>query len=149
MMSLYGEALELLKKQPPNMAALHELAPFLVSAFGRIPPPALGPMAFKRYWDTTYQGLVVERGSYPLSIEGCLIAYHEVYGGDPPMGINVGGWESTTDTPDTQSALTSVISADRLRSGDNNGEPRSAQISVADDTQSGRLAMNSDTFGEC
>lgn len=100
-MSCYETVLEVLRKSPPDLPTLHLLAPFLASAFVRIPPPARGPMAFKRFWDDTYKGSNVSFSAedvqrYPSEIRGCLKAFHEVFGGDPPTGITFGSSQTTT-----------------------------------------------------
>ena len=93
--------LDVLQKSPPDLPALHLLAPFLASTFARIPPPARGPMAFKRFWDDAYKGSNVTFSSgdaqrYPSEIRGCLKAFHEVFGGDPPTGVTFGSSQTTT-----------------------------------------------------
>jgi len=100
-MSCYETVLDVLHKSPPDLPTLHLLAPFLASAFVRIPPPARGPMAFKRFWDETYKGSNIflsagDAQSYPPEIRGCLKAFHEVFGGDPPTGITFGSSQTTT-----------------------------------------------------
>jgi hypothetical protein len=100
-MSCYENILEVLRKSPPDLPTLHLLAPFLASAFLRIPPPARGPMAFKRFWDDTYKGSNIsfsagDAQSYPPKIRECLKAFHEVFGGDPPTGITFGSSQTTT-----------------------------------------------------
>ena len=100
-MSCYENILEILRMSPPDLPTLHLLAPFLASAFVRIPPPARGPMAFKRFWDDTYKGSNISFSAedsqrYPLEIRGCLKAFHEVFGGDPPTGITFGSSQTTT-----------------------------------------------------
>jgi hypothetical protein len=100
-MSCYENILEVLHKSPPDLPTLHLLAPFLASAFVRIPPPARGPMAFKKFWDDTYKGSnisfsVGDAQMYPPEIRGCLKAFHEVFGGDPPTGITFGSSQTTT-----------------------------------------------------
>jgi hypothetical protein len=100
-MSCYETILDILHKSPPDLPTLHLLAPFLASAFVRIPPPARGPMAFKRFWDETYKGSNVSFSAedaqrYPSEIRGCLKAFHEVFGGDPPTGITFGSSQTTT-----------------------------------------------------
>lgn len=100
-MPCYETILDVLHKLPPDLPTLHLLAPFLASAFVRIPPPARGPMAFKRFWDDTYKGSNISFSAgdaqrYPLEIRGCLKAFHEVFGGDPPTGITFGSSQTTT-----------------------------------------------------
>ena len=100
-MPCYETVLDVLQKSPPDLPTLHLLAPFLASAFARIPPPARGPMAFKRFWDDTYKGSNVTFSSvdaqrYPSEIRGCLKAFHEVFGGDPPTGVTFGSSQTTT-----------------------------------------------------
>ena len=100
-MSCYETVLGVLHKSPPDLPTLHLLAPFLASAFVRIPPPARGPMAFKRFWDDTYKGSNISFSAgdgqrYPSEIRGCLKAFHEVFGGDPPTGITFGSSQTTT-----------------------------------------------------
>lgn len=100
-MSCYENILELLQKLPPDLPTLRLLAPFLASAFVRIPPPARGPIAFKRFWDETYKGSNIsfsagDAEGYPPEIRGCLKAFHEVFGGEPPTGITFGSSQSTT-----------------------------------------------------
>jgi len=100
-MSCYETVLDVLRKSPPDLPTLHLLAPFLASAFVRIPPPARGPMAFKRFWDDAYKGSNISFSTgdaqrYPSEIRGCLKAFHEVFGGDPPTGITFGSSQATT-----------------------------------------------------
>jgi hypothetical protein len=100
-MPCYETVLDVLHKSPPDLPTLHLLAPFLASAFVRIPPPARGPMGFKRFWDDTYKGSNVSFAAgdaqrYPSEIRGCLKAFHEVFGGDPPTGITFGSSQTTT-----------------------------------------------------
>jgi len=100
-MPCYETVLDVLQKSPPDLPTLHLLAPFLASAFARIPPPARGPMAFKRFWDDTYKGSnvtfsFVDAQRYPSEIRGCLKAFHEVFGGDPPTGVTFGSSQTTT-----------------------------------------------------
>lgn len=100
-MSWYENILKVLHKSPPDLPTLHLLAPFLASAFVRIPPPARGPMAFKRFWDDTYKGSNISFSAgdaqrYPSEIRECLKAFHEVFGGDPPTGITFGSSQTTT-----------------------------------------------------
>ena len=103
-MSFYEQALNMLQKLPPEVDLLHQFAPFLVSSFHRIPPPALGPIAFKRFWDLTYQGSYASSSSYPEAIKRCLRAYHEVFGGDPPTGITIGSSQLTDESQGVSSA---------------------------------------------
>ena len=99
-MPFYETVLDVLQKSPPDLPTLHLLAPFLASAFARIPPPARGPMAFKRFWDATYKGSNASFSGdvqrYPSEIRGCLKAFHEVFGADPPTGITFGSSQATT-----------------------------------------------------
>lgn len=100
-MSCYENILDVLHKSPPDLPTLHLLAPFLASAFVRIPPPARGPIAFKRFWDDTYKGTNTSFSAgdaqrYPSEIKGCLKAFHEAFGGDPPTGITFGSSQTTT-----------------------------------------------------
>jgi len=100
-MPCYETVLDVLQKSPFDLSTLHLLAPFLASAFARIPPPARGPMAFKRFWDETYKGSNVTFSSgdaqrYPSEIRECLKAFHEVFGGDPPTGVTFGSSQTTT-----------------------------------------------------
>ncbi|KAF9783539.1 hypothetical protein BJ322DRAFT_160279 [Thelephora terrestris] len=100
-MSCYESILDVLHKSPPDLPTLHLLAPFLASAFVRIPPPARGPIAFKKFWDDTYKGsnasfAAGDAQRYPSEIRGCLKAFHEAFGGDPPTGITFGSSQTTT-----------------------------------------------------
>lgn len=106
------------------MDKLHQLAPFLSSAFVRIPPPALGPLAFKRFWDSTYQGVGSTPRNYPESIKCCLRAYHEVYGGDPPTGITMGSQNSTEGTDSQPSFDPSRIVPTGFASKPRSNEPK-------------------------
>ena len=103
-MSCYENILGILHRSPPDLPTLHLLAPFLASAFVRIPPPARGPMAFKKFWDDTYKGSGVSFSAgdaqrYPSEIRGCLKAFHEAFGGDPPTGITFGSSQTTVGFP--------------------------------------------------
>jgi hypothetical protein len=118
-MPLYEQALQRLQLLPADIDVLHQLAPLLSSSFTRIPPPALGPIAFKKFWDATFQGASPTPRGYPDSIKCCLRAYHEVYGGDPPTGVTIGSSQSSSaDAPqllELPRTTHSRLEEDRLR----------------------------------
>jgi hypothetical protein len=86
-MPLYCDTLLTLKQQPPSLESLHSIAPFLVSAFVQVPPPALGPLAFEAFWKETYHLMGQVQGSYPVNIKRCLKTYDMVF--DDNLAANI------------------------------------------------------------
>ena len=93
---LYCDALGALQKIPISADTLQAFAPFLCSAFVRIPEPGYGPLAFCEFWKHIQPSLAHLNGAYPEEIKSALKASHDVLGIDVPIGIFL-GTESYTD----------------------------------------------------
>ncbi|CAE6528641.1 unnamed protein product [Rhizoctonia solani] len=50
----YAHAMQGLSSLPSESLDLNKLAPFLASAFARIPPPGAGPLAFSLFWNQKF-----------------------------------------------------------------------------------------------
>jgi hypothetical protein len=87
-MPLYCDTLAILRMHPPSLVTLETLSLFLSSAFTRIPPPALGPMAFEAFWRTTYMETEKVRRNYPERIKLCLKAFDDAFGGNLSLGLS-------------------------------------------------------------
>ncbi|KAF8503016.1 hypothetical protein BU17DRAFT_71831 [Hysterangium stoloniferum] len=76
--AFYIAALKSLKITPVSSDTLHSLTPLLASAFTHIPPPALGPSAFKAFWAATYGCLGSLELRYPEELKPILRNIQEV-----------------------------------------------------------------------
>ncbi|KDN49973.1 hypothetical protein RSAG8_01309, partial [Rhizoctonia solani AG-8 WAC10335] len=65
----YAHAMQGLSSLPSQSIDLNKLAPFLASAFARIPPPGAGPLAFSLFWNQKFHGGGV---SVPEILKPCL-----------------------------------------------------------------------------
>jgi hypothetical protein len=96
-MPVYCDALSMLENLETTLQALNAIASFLASAFVRAPDPALGPMAFLKFWCATYLHREDLRGMHPPDIQKCLKAVDFVYAGNlanTPLNSNVRSSES-------------------------------------------------------
>jgi hypothetical protein len=87
-MSLYADTLTKLANHPLSTITLRTLTPFFISAFARIPHPALGPLAFQTYWKATYYGKHEYIHHIPLKLRSCLKAFDDAYGDDLGKGLS-------------------------------------------------------------
>lgn len=69
---MYIASLEALKTVSLTSDNLHALTPLFISAFSRIPEPALGPSAFKSFWTQTYTLLAPSGLDYPEDLKPVL-----------------------------------------------------------------------------
>ncbi|KAF8679558.1 hypothetical protein RHS04_04422 [Rhizoctonia solani] len=65
----YAHAMQGLTSLPASAIDLDKFAPFLASAFTRIPPPGAGPLAFSLFWNQKFHGSGV---SVPETLKPCL-----------------------------------------------------------------------------
>jgi hypothetical protein len=86
-MSLYDSLLTRIQSLPLSITSLNALVPLLTAAFSRIPPPALGPAAFMRFFNTVHARLAVLPDSYSDELRVCIDACVRGYGGDWPSGM--------------------------------------------------------------
>jgi hypothetical protein len=87
LMPLYDSLLKRLELLPLTVGSLNALAPLLTAAFSRIPPPALGPAAFLRFFQTVHSRIVAPGFAYSDELHVCIDACVRVYGGEWPSGI--------------------------------------------------------------
>ena len=85
-MSLYSDTLAVLERHPLSLDLLHSMEWFLAAGFSRIVSPALGPLAFERFWRATYHGRF--SSGFPAGIMSLLSAL-AVYGGDLLAGVSL------------------------------------------------------------
>ncbi|EED86088.1 predicted protein [Postia placenta Mad-698-R] len=83
---LYQSTLHRLRGLSAPANVLHVLAPFLCSAFGHIPSPALGPAAFKDFWDHIRPTLRPDQ-SIPAEIKKILVPCYEFLEGTVPPDV--------------------------------------------------------------
>ncbi|KDQ27025.1 hypothetical protein PLEOSDRAFT_159058 [Pleurotus ostreatus PC15] len=96
---IYCLALESLQRLPPTAGTITDFGDFLTSAFVRVPSPALGPKAFRAYWQATFHGRHEFVAVYPDSLKQCLKAFDEAAGGDLGMGLSLETASDVTPTP--------------------------------------------------
>ncbi|KAG8763821.1 hypothetical protein FRC11_011892 [Ceratobasidium sp. 423] len=65
----YAHAMQGLSSLPTQSLDLDKLAPFLASAFSRIPAPGAGPLAFSLFWNQKFQGNSIQ---VPEILKPCL-----------------------------------------------------------------------------
>ena|ERR1700720_570200 len=87
-MSLYTDSLAKLHHHPLSVEYLQILVPFLTSCFVRIPPPALGPLAFQTFWKATYHGKQEFLRDMPAKLKVCINAFDDAFGGDLAIGLS-------------------------------------------------------------
>jgi hypothetical protein len=87
LMPLYDSLLLRLESLPIKIASLNNLAPLLTAAFSHIPPPALGPAAFRRFFYAAHARLAAPSNAYTDELRVCLDACVRGYGGEWPSGM--------------------------------------------------------------
>ncbi|KAG8746012.1 hypothetical protein FRC10_006351 [Ceratobasidium sp. 414] len=68
----YAHAMQGLTAVPDELLDLGKLAPFLASAFTRIPAPGAGPLAFSLFWSQKFAARGPPEGGYPEMLKPCL-----------------------------------------------------------------------------
>ncbi|KAF4593329.1 hypothetical protein EYR38_009043 [Pleurotus pulmonarius] len=102
---IYCSVLDSLQRLPPTADTIIDFGDFFTSAFVRVPSPALGPKAFRAFWQTTFHAKHEFVAIYPDSLKQCLKAFDEAAGGDLGMGLSL---ETTSDmTPTPRSVISS------------------------------------------
>jgi len=86
-MSLYDSLLRRLQSLPLSVTSLNALVPLLTAAFSRIPPPALGPAAFIRFFNRVHAHLAVLPNAYSDELRVCIDACVRGYGEEWPSGM--------------------------------------------------------------
>ncbi|KAH9955133.1 hypothetical protein BC827DRAFT_887363 [Russula dissimulans] len=86
-MPLYDSLLQRLQSLPLSVTSLNALVPLLTAAFSRIPPPALGPAAFRRFFCAVHARLAAPSNAYSDELRVCLDACVRGYGGEWPPGM--------------------------------------------------------------
>ena len=86
-MPLYDSLLLRLESLPISVTSLNALVPLLTAAFSHIPPPALGPAAFRRFFYAVHARLTAPSNAYSDELRVCIDACVRGYGGEWPSGI--------------------------------------------------------------
>ncbi|KAI9508331.1 hypothetical protein F5148DRAFT_1197378 [Russula earlei] len=97
-MPLYDSLLIRLQSLPLSVTRLNAFVPLLTAAFSRIPPPALGPAAFRRFFYAVHARLSAPSDAYNDELRVCLDACVRAYGGEWPSGIGPLSSSSQTQT---------------------------------------------------
>ena len=87
LMPLYDSLLLRLQSLSISVASLNALVPLLTAAFSHIPPPALGPVAFRRFFYAVHTRLAAPSDAYSDELRVCIDACVRGYGGDWPSGM--------------------------------------------------------------
>ena len=87
-MPLYQTTLERLADYQFSADTLETIAPFLASAFKRMPLPALGPTAFKEFWDVVWPRAALHSSRLPEDFKQALRINHNVFGGHIPSDMS-------------------------------------------------------------
>ncbi|KAF7985574.1 hypothetical protein HWV62_3851 [Athelia sp. TMB] len=86
--NLYSEILIMLAKLPLSTILLQTLGHFLLSGFqGRVPPPAICPLAFEAFWKGTFHNRTEFLNNLPVDIRDCLRAFDIGFGGHLGAGL--------------------------------------------------------------
>jgi len=87
LMPLYDSLLLRLQSLSISVASLNALVPLLTAAFSHIPPPALGPVAFRRFFYAVHARLAAPSDAYSDELRVCIDACVRGYGGEWPSGM--------------------------------------------------------------
>lgn len=117
LMSLYDSLLTRLQSLPLSVTSLNSLVPLLIAAFSRIPPPALGPAAFLRFFNTVHTRLAALPNAYSDELRVCIDACVRGYGRDWPSGMVPLSSSSQTQTQLGQLTI-EVLLSPAVRKGD-------------------------------
>lgn len=91
--SIYIDSLVKLRNHTPSVETLNSLAPFFTSAFWRMPPPALGPLAFETFWKATYHEKPELLRHIPEKLKASIKGFDDAFGG----GLTA-GWSHDTES---------------------------------------------------
>lgn len=97
-MPLYDSLLLRLQSLSISVASLNALVPLLTAAFSHIPPPALGPTAFRRFFYAAYARLAAPSDAYSDELRTCIDSCVRIYGGEWPCGMHPLSLSSQTQT---------------------------------------------------
>jgi hypothetical protein len=86
-MPLYDSLLLRLQSLPISATSLNALVPLLTAAFSHIPPPALGPAAFRRFFYAVHARLAAPSDAYSDELRVCIDACVRGYGEEWPSGM--------------------------------------------------------------
>jgi hypothetical protein len=107
-MPLYDSLLLRLQSLPISATSLNALVPLLTAAFSHIPPPALGPAAFRRFFYAVHARLAAPSDAYSDELRVCIDACVRGYGGEWPSGMVPLSSSSQTQTPFQSEARLSI-----------------------------------------
>jgi hypothetical protein len=83
-MGFYCNSLDSLHIATDSVEVLQELEEYLCSPFINIRREAVGPLAFKRYWDRISSRIDFRDIELPENFRNSLCAIYDAYGGDRP-----------------------------------------------------------------
>ncbi|QRW05501.1 hypothetical protein RhiLY_04500 [Ceratobasidium sp. AG-Ba] len=115
----YAHAMQGLTAVPDPLLDLGKLAPFLASAFTRIPAPGAGPLAFSLFWNQKFATRGPPEGGYPEILKPCLrsiLNIEELIEGGISLGTETG---EETQSPEDVPAPSTTAEDNSGISGDN------------------------------
>jgi hypothetical protein len=86
-MPLYDSLLQRLELLLTSVKSLNALSPLLTATFSHIPPPALGPAAFRQFFNVVHARFAAPSNAYSDELRVCLDACVRSYGGEWPSGM--------------------------------------------------------------
>ncbi|TFY80916.1 hypothetical protein EWM64_g3095 [Hericium alpestre] len=93
---LYRTILVRLEDIKPSLQIIFSLAPLLASAFTRIPPPAHGPLAFKKFFNSIYLTRGLPAKDYPEQLIVCAMTCLHCFGGEMIPGLELESQSQTS-----------------------------------------------------
>ena len=108
-MVLYCNALKALPPATTSIEVLQELEDYHCATFNNIRSLALGPVAFKQYWDDVSCNLENIDEGFPTTLRVQLAAYHDVFGGTRPAFLKEDSQLGTFQDSQVSEVRTSVV----------------------------------------
>ncbi|TFK69546.1 hypothetical protein BDN72DRAFT_959509 [Pluteus cervinus] len=106
--TVYCTTLDILRDQPPKLDHLLVLTDFFISVFHRVPEPAVGPIAFARFWQGTYMQNPQWIPHYSDDLRSCLKAISYVW------SSQLVGCSLSTDSQNTSKVTASIPDSEPL-----------------------------------
>ncbi|KAG9125150.1 hypothetical protein FRC07_008788 [Ceratobasidium sp. 392] len=126
----YAHAMQGLTAVPDELLDLGQLAPFLASAFTRIPAPGAGPLAFSLFWNQKFAARGPPEGGYPEILKPCLrgiLNIEELIEGGISLGTDLGEETQPKDLP----APDNTVDANTGTTGDSTSDKSTEQTGTS------------------
>ncbi|KAI0086959.1 hypothetical protein BDY19DRAFT_957657 [Irpex rosettiformis] len=103
-MGFYHNSLDSLYRATDSVQVLRDLEEYLCSPFSNIRKDAVGPLAFRSYWDKISSRIDFHGQELPDKLKNNICALYEVYGGERPSYLPTDTQSQQSVIPDSQSA---------------------------------------------